>query len=193
MTAPLAARVVLLTGPIAAGKSTVAARLTERLVAAGRSVACTDHDDVARLGHVPGGLTEEHWDRAHVTQGVLVGALLAEPFDVVVVHGPVYSPEETAAVLAHVPPGAGVRRVLLTCPLGTAGDRVTGDPERGVSRELDFLRRTHERFWALRPGIVADLVVDTGRSDVDAVCAQVEALLRSDRPPAPGAPGVGSP
>ena len=190
MTSSLAARVVLVTGPIAAGKSTVAARLTERLVAAGHSVACTDHDDVARLGHAPGGLTEAHWDRAHETQGALVGALLRQPFDVVVAHGPVYTSAETAAVLAHVPAGTPVRRVLLTCALGSAAERVAGDPERGLSRDPVFLRRAHERFWALRPGIAADLVVDTSTTGVDAVCAQVEALLRPVRTPAPGAPGA---
>ncbi|GAA1834209.1 adenylyl-sulfate kinase [Microlunatus capsulatus] len=182
-------QLVLVTGPVAAGKSTVAARLTERLVAAGLTVACTDHDDVARLGHAPGGLTEEHWDRAHETHGVLVGALLRQPFDVVIAHGPVYTPVETAAVLAHVPAGTPVRRVLLTCPLGSAHDRVTGDPERGLSRDPVFLQRTHARFWALRPEIEADLVVDTSTTGVDAVCARVEALLRPVGTPAPGAPG----
>ncbi len=181
----LTARLLVLTGPIAAGKSTVAARLTERLVAAGRTVACTDLDDVARLGHAPGGLTAEHWTQAHTTHGVLVGALLEQPFDLVVAHGPIYDTEETAAVLAHVPPGTGVLRVLLTCALGTAQERVTGDPERGLSREPAFLRRTHARFWDLRPGIAADLVADTGTTAVAEVCDRVETLLRPVDPAAP--------
>ena len=175
---PLAARLLVLTGPIAAGKSTVATRLVERLVAAGRTVACSDHDEVARLGHAPGGLTGDHWAQAHVTHGALVGALLEQPFDLVVAHGPVYSAEETGALLAHVPPGTGVLRVLLTCPLGTAQDRVAADPERGLSRDPAFLAGTHARFWDLRPGIAADLVADTGTTSVEEVCRLVEARLR---------------
>jgi hypothetical protein len=138
----------------------------------------SDHDDVARLGHAPGGLTEDHWAQAHVTHGALVGALLEQPFDLVVAHGPVYSAEETGALLAHVPPGTGVLRVLLTCEVRTALDRVVDDPERGLSRDPAFLARTHARFWDLRPGIAADLVADTGTTSVEEVCRLVEARLR---------------
>jgi shikimate kinase len=193
VTSGLAARLLVLTGPIASGKSTVAARLTERLVAAGRTVACTDLDDVARLAHAPGGLSVEHWAQAHLTHGALVGALLRQPFDLVIAHGPIYSAQETAAVLAHLPLGTPVRWVLLTCTLDTAQERVSDDPERGLSRDPAFLRRTHDRFWTLRPEIAADLVADTGTTSVEEVCLRVETLLRPAGTAAPGATGATSP
>jgi uridine kinase len=60
---------VVVIGPIASGKSTVCRLLARHLVAAGRTVAAIDLDDVAAMVSAPGGRTPTHWDHAHRVHG----------------------------------------------------------------------------------------------------------------------------
>lgn len=149
------ARLVVIVGPIAAGKSTVARLLSERLVAAGLTVATPDVDDVVLMGAGPPTAFDEMWDRGRRVHGAVVAAWLRSGVDVVVAHGPAYTAVETAALMADVPPGTPTMRVLLLVPYQVALDRVTADPDPGrvLSRDPDLLRATHERFADLLPTI----------------------------------------
>ncbi|MVA75701.1 dephospho-CoA kinase [Auraticoccus sp. F435] len=186
MTTPRpTARLVLVTGPVAAGKSTVARLLTERLVGAGHTVACLDVDEVARMVAAPGGLTTHHWQQAHRAHGALVAGWLATDVDVVVAHGSVFSRQETDALMASVPGDVAVLRVLLLSSFDAALRRVEGDPLRGLSKDPAFLRRTYRRFEELRAGMdPCDLVLDTGRHSAEEVVAAVWARLSPEHPPA---------
>lgn len=141
---------VVIVGPIASGKSTVAGALGDRLRAAGRSVAVLDLDDV--VGTIGGfvGLTPRHFRQAQLVYGELVGAWLRQGFDVIA-HGPFFQQEEDEAVLHAIPDGAEPRRVLLMATYEVAVDRVLADPERVVSKHTDFLRRTYDRVESLLP------------------------------------------
>lgn len=157
---------MVVVGPIASGKSTLAGSLADRLLARGCTVACADVDDVADMVQAPGGRTGEHWDQAHAAHGALVGGWLATGVDVVIAHGPVYTHQENDWLLATVPPGTTTLRVLLLATFETALRRVSGDPSRGLSRDPAFLRGTYDRFEAVRPAIArCDLTFDT---DVEA-------------------------
>jgi shikimate kinase len=178
-----AARLVVVVGPIASGKSTVAGLLTEHLIRAGLTVACVDVDEVAAMAHAPGGLTQEQWHQAHVAHGALVGGWLDTAVDVVVAHGPAYSRQETDALMAHVAPGTRVLRVLLLASLDAALQRVGGQPGRGVSRDPAFLRATYDRFWSLRPHLdPCDLSFDTEVDAAETVAARVADQLLVPRP-----------
>jgi shikimate kinase len=146
-------RLVVIIGPIGSGKSTVARLLAERLVASGLTVATPDVDDVVVMGGGPPDTFEAMWDRGRRVHGAVVGAWLRSGVDVVVGHGPAYTSEETDALMADVPPGTPTTRVLLLAPYEVALGRVTGDPLRGLSKDPDFLRSTHDRFADLLPAI----------------------------------------
>jgi shikimate kinase len=172
-------QLVVITGPIASGKSVVANALANRLNAAIRSVAVADLDDtVASMDASPEDL-ELTWDRAREVHSDLVGQLLSSGVDVVIAHGPFYSANETSALLRHVPAGIGVRRVMLLTTYEVALERVTGDPRRGLSKDPVFLRSTYERFLQLQAGIeVCEWTFNTTKSSVDEIVTTItEALL----------------
>ena len=66
-------QLVILTGPIAAGKNTVADGLTRLLTGRGRSVVVADVDDVAAMVGPPGAGAAGLWFAAHEAHGALVG------------------------------------------------------------------------------------------------------------------------
>jgi hypothetical protein len=78
---------VVIVGPIASGKSTVAGALGRRFMAAGRAVAVLDLDDVVDTIGGFGDLTPQRFRQAQVVHGQLVGAWLRQSFDVIA-HGP---------------------------------------------------------------------------------------------------------
>lgn len=172
------ARLVVLIGPIGAGKSTVASLLAGRLVATGRSVAVADVDDVAAMASAPPAWQGDLWPEAHAAHGALVAGWLRTSVDVVIAHGPIYTEKETAALLASVPADTDILRALLLVSFATALDRVAGDPLRGLSKDPRFLRAAHERFGALRPGLApSDLTFDTEDHRAEEIARRISERL----------------
>ena len=169
---------VVVLGPIAAGKSTLCAELARRLDAAGRTTVVAGVDEVAAMA--PAGLPD--WDLAHRVHGALVAAWLATPVDTVIADGAFFSRQETDWLMAGVPPGVRVVRVLLRASYPVALRRVTGDPARGLSRDPVFLRGVYDRFERLRPGLdPCDLEVDADRVPADLVADRVADLVLTGR------------
>lgn len=173
-------RLVVIIGPIGAGKSTVARLLADRLVAAGLTTATPDVDDVVAMGAGPPAAFDAMWERGRRVHGAAVGAWLRSGVDVVVAHGPAYTEEETAALMAEVPAGTPTLRVMLLAPYDVALARVADDPLRGLSRDPGFLRATHERFTDLAPSIApCDHTFRTEHLPADLIAEAIAAdLLR---------------
>ena len=134
-------RLLMITGPIAAGKSTLAAEVTRLLRETGRSVALTDLDTVAEMA-LP---TLPSWDQAHAIHAQLVGAWYATDVDVVVDEG-TSTPEEVQLVRDRLPAGTTIFPVVLTADYAASLARAQGDPGRGLSKEPEFLRRDHDAY-----------------------------------------------
>ena len=112
-----------------------------------------------------------------------MGGWLYSAVDVVIAHGPVYTRTETDALMAEVPAGTAVLRVLLRCSIEAALERVAGDPERGLSRDPGFLRRTYDRFESLRARIdPCDLTFDTQHSSPELIVGQIAERFRTPLP-----------
>lgn len=176
-----AGTLVLVVGPIAAGKSTLAAGLAATLRERGRTVALCGLDEVADGAQ----RALPDWDHYQGVLGALVAGWLRTPVDVVVAEGP-NTPGEVAAMLAHVP-GARVVTVLAEVSYAVALERVGADPTRGLSRDPALLRAQHARFAAGRDGLAPDVVVDTGASSPSAAVETVLAYLDTWPLPPPGA------
>jgi shikimate kinase len=170
----LRARLVVLIGPIASGKSTVARKLIDQLVSDGFTAARTEVDEMAAMIQAPGGLTIEHWHQAHVVHGALVAGWLGTLVNVVVAEGPIYSRREANALMTRVPVDTKLLRVLLWTSFHSALERVKDDPARGLSRDRQFLQAAHERFWSVRPQIDPfDLTFDTDTETADSIVSRI--------------------
>jgi hypothetical protein len=157
-------RLVVLTGPIGAGKSSVAELLARRVARSGRPTAVADLDDVAFMqrGRID---LDEFWRRAGVAHAALVRSWFASGTDLVVAHGPFFEARSYDSLFATCPDGGRILHVLLRVAYDEALARVSADPDRApeaMSRDPEFLRSTHETFAALEPDLPAvDLAIDT--------------------------------
>lgn len=145
-------RLVIITGPIASGKSTLAAELTRLLRGTGLSVVLIGLDTVAGMA-LP---TLPDWKWVHAIHAQLIGAWLATGIDLLVDEG-TSSPDEVHQVLGQVPTGADVFHVLLTADLDASLTRAQADPGRGVSKDPDFLRADHNTYFRHLPDLPCDL------------------------------------
>lgn len=169
---PVRRRLIVVMGPIASGKSTLAADLANRLRNSGDSVAVVGIDTVAEMA-LP---TLEDWTWALEVHGQVVGAWLATPMRTVIAEGP-ETPSEVDQLMRHVAGDVAILRVLLATRYETARTRTNADPARGISRDPDFLRRMYQRFEEGLPSLAFDLRLDSEQSAPGMLATQIIAVL----------------
>lgn len=172
---------VALTGPIAAGKNTVANLLAGRYISAGRTVVVVDVDDVAAMVCAPGAGATGLWFAAHQTHGALVSQWMRSEADVVISVGPIYTRDECDALFAQLPAGVRVLRVLIDAPLSATWGRVQADQRRGASRQREFHEAAHARYRALMPKIPADLTVDSAETTAADIATEIYVAVGPDQ------------
>ncbi|WP_457963708.1 hypothetical protein M1E17_20105 [Arthrobacter sp. D1-29] len=165
-------RLVLIIGPIASGKSTLADTLAGILRRSGEAVVVVGLDTVAEMA-LP---TLADWTWAHEVHGRLIGAWLEMPIPTLIAEGP-ETPEEIEQIMAHVGPDVSVRKVLITAKYETALARAVSDPSRGLSKEPEFLRRMYQRFERTRADISHDLEFDTEAMSSEDIALAVIGVL----------------
>ena len=182
-TAPARTPLVLIAGPIAAGKSAVSRALADALRADGHRLALVELDQIADMARP----TLPDWADAHRLFASVTSQWLQTELDLVIAES-VSSRSELDLVLGNVPAGTPLLTAVLTCDADTALRRAQADPTRGVSRQEDFLRRVHAD-WALQlPQLPADLVLDTAAVPLAESVRRIRAALAML--PA-GAPSIG--
>jgi|ERR1019366_1054129 shikimate kinase len=171
-------QLVVITGPIAAGKSSVASKLADYIRDAGRAAVVLDLDDIVSKLHVPPQNFEQSWEWARTVHGRLIGEWLSTGVDTVIVDGPFYTARETSTMMQHVANEVRVHRVLLLVPFAVALDRVASDPSRGVSKIPSVLRTKYEEFVRDRPSIdPCDWTFDTSECTVNDVIIAISREL----------------
>jgi len=163
---------VVIVGPIAAGKNTVAELVAERCVETGRTVVVADVDDVAFMLRPPAQRAEQ-WLAAHGAHGALVAQWMRSKVDVVVALGPIYDEDEQTALYGQLPVGVTPCRVLIDAPLATTWQRVNVDTSRGGSRQREFHERAHARYRTLLPGVTVDLAFDSSKSSAAEIAGAI--------------------
>ncbi len=146
---------IVIVGPIAAGKSTLAAEVGQRLRGRGESVAVVGLDSVAEMA-----LPTLEWAWAHEVHGQLVRAWLATPVRTVVAEG-ASTAAELDRLMRCVPGDTRVLTVVLATRYEIALSRALRDPDRVLSKDPDFLRGDHDRFERSRPALACDLALDS--------------------------------
>lgn len=179
------AALITITGPIGAGKNTVADLVADACVRAGLTAVIADVDDVAAMVAGPGAGAVGLWFAAHQAHGALVGRWLQTEVDVVISVGPVYDAAEQQALYGQLPAGTRPFRVLIDAPIAVTWQRVIADEKRGMSRQQDFHRTAHARYRSLLSGIPADLVVDSAELTAAEIADRIvrsAGLLDAPRP-----------
>jgi thymidylate kinase len=152
---------VVIAGPIGAGKSTVADLLGRKLASGGRTTAVVDLDYVAFMQRGTSDVYE-FWRRAASATAELIRGWFDGGTELVVAHGPFFESGGYETLYARQTVETQTQHVLLRVPTEVALGRVAGEPTRGMSRDPAFLRATHERFRELEPSLPApSFVYDT--------------------------------
>jgi shikimate kinase len=154
---------LVISGPIASGKSTIARLLARQLGRSETTAATIDLDVVCDMfEHKTAGERDvENWAYARRAAARLANGFLIDGVGVVIVDGDFLRSSNRAEFLEAVQP-ARPRFVTLRISFETALRRVQTDPTRGLSRDPAFLRRHYqEAETALRDTPTTDLVLDT--------------------------------
>ena len=159
----LADMVIVICGPIASGKSTVARALAQLLERQGLGAATIDLDLVYEMLQTDGSAKSSRatWCRARRAAAGLTDVLLREGVDVVIAEGDFLTSEERADYVDALASDDQPRFVTMRVLVDIALDRVQGDASRSLSRDPDFLRRHYEQVdGAMRTRPETDLVID---------------------------------
>jgi shikimate kinase len=166
---------VVVTGPIAAGKSAVGRGLARRV-----GGAVIDLDRVYELLAPDPKSDEAVWSRARRLAGAMAAALFDEGLGAVVIEGEVWTSGHRAELLARVPPAARLSWITLTVPFPEALRRAQADPTRGLSRDPAFLRAQLDAFGRALPWLrEVSEVIDTATLGEEAIVERLAQALPS--------------
>ena len=167
---------IVISGPIASGKSTVARALARDLGRSGTAVAMIDLDlvyDMLEPDHVRKDDAAK-WLRARRASAALADAFLLDGVEVVIVEGEFLTPDDRRAFVDALHSGEKPRFVTLRTSFDVALRRVDADPTRTFSRDRAFLSRHYRE--AERPLLElasTDLVLDTTSIDADEAARRI--------------------
>lgn len=174
---------VVVTGQIASGKSTVARAVARELQRNGTNAAVVDLDviyeilDPARDPKV----NQAKWTHARRLAAQIAGALLAEGVHVVV-EGEFLTSDQRAEFTNALQPVTPVRFVTLRVPFEVALERANADPSRGLSLDPTFLASHYESTAeAIRSIPSSDLTLETSAIGVEEAARRVVGWLSQAR------------
>jgi shikimate kinase len=163
---------IVITGPIASGKSSVARSLAVEAERRGTDTAAIDMDIVYDMLEQRGGRKDDSskWARTRRVSAAFADRLLADGVGVVIVEGELLTPSDRREFLRALRSPHSPRFVTLRVSFEHALRRVNSDATRRFSRDPEFLRRHHESVQkdlaAARPG---ELSLDTESTSPDEV------------------------
>jgi shikimate kinase len=175
--------VVVITGPVGAGKSTTALAVAAALRARGKTAAVIDLDQVYGMVRQREGFGEvAAWKGARRGAAALADSFLASGLDVVVVEGEVFSAAEMQDL--QLASKASTRFFTLVVSCEEVFRRVDGDRSRGASRNPRTLQRFHDHFRRARADYLdqASVQVEAERRPLDEVAAGIVETLLTTSP-----------
>lgn len=174
--------VIVITGPIASGKSTISREIARELERDHVRVAVIDLD-LVHDSLLPDGSTSDDaiWELARHVAAAQANAFLAEGVAIVVAEGSFNTPGDRSAFTDRLDPGVVPLVVTLRVSYEEALRRAQADPTRGRSRDPDFLGGYFAAHQALAAGPATDIVIDTEAMSATSAAAAIAGLIR---PPA---------
>jgi adenylylsulfate kinase-like enzyme len=171
--------VIVITGPIASGKSTVARKLARQLELIEVRAEVIDLDFVHDRLTANGSTADDStWTVARRETATAANAFLEEGVAVVIAEGSFNTPSDRATFAKHLRPISGLVFVTLQVSFDEALRRAQSDPMRGRSRDRHFLGS----HFAARHDVLAaipktDIVIDTERTTAAAAAEKIALWL----------------
>jgi adenylylsulfate kinase-like enzyme len=179
-------KLLVISGPIAAGKSTVASALAAAFRDSGRTATVVDLDRIYMMFDDCPPMTDPRISRqARRTAAAVTDHFVLDGIELVIVEGTFWTESERDELTSRLT--TQVRPVFLTLRVAVeeALRRVVGDTGRRASRSPVFLRASHADFDAGTPS-ATDAIIDSTSLTVDAVVAAIMAVLEHVSPPDTG-------
>jgi len=170
--------VLVITGPIASGKSTLGRAVAVELADRGFDAAVVDLDLVYEmLDPSRGPKTDEaRWREARRLAGKIAAGLRGQR-SAVVIEGEFATEEQRADFRAELPHEWRASFVTLTVDFDEAWRRAIADPTRGGSKDKDFLAAHYRALGNASPDD-SDLLLDTGDVSVSVAARSVADWLQ---------------
>ena len=171
--------IIVITGPIASGKSTVAIELARVLESIDVRAAVIDLDLVYHRLTTNGSPSDDStWTLARMETATAANVFLDEGVAVVIAEGSFNLPSDRATFTQHLRPSAGLAFVTLQVSFQEALRRAQADPTRGRSQDPQFLgSQFGARHDVLAAVPATDIVIDTERATAQAAAATIARLL----------------
>jgi shikimate kinase len=186
MSAPLDEHIlVVLTGPVGAGKSTTAAALAAHLRGLGLRTAHIDLDLIYCMARQRDGFGDEDiWKLARCGAAALADAFFRADARAVVVEGGFFTLGERDELVDCLSTDARVVAVTLQASFDCVARRVQADPDPGrvASRNPAILRKLHSEYVSARPYLTKNsAVVDTDDLSIGDVVDQIARFVVDGR------------
>ena len=174
--------VIVITGPIASGKSTVARALYHELARLDVRVAVIDLDIIEDMLTADGPKSDlESWTLARHAASRLANGFLKDGVAVVIADGSFNVVNDRAAFEQHLETKISPLYVTLKVTFEEALRRAQSDPTRGVSRDPAFLAGYFDAATKLAADLPAtDVVIDTESVAPTAVAAEIARIVGRD-------------
>jgi chloramphenicol 3-O-phosphotransferase len=169
-----ASRVLIISGPIASGKSAVAQSLATESRAAGSTAAVVELDRMyMMLDDSPLMSDPEISRRARHAAAALVDQYVLDGIELIIAEGDFWTPGQRDEFTYRLSSNIAPVFVTLRVSVEQALRRVQSDANRRLSRIPEVLRRSHADF-AAAPAIAGDVTIDSTSLSV----AEVTACIR---------------
>ena len=170
---------VVINGPVASGKNTLAEGLASMARERGLPAAAIDMATLVSITNWPDRLLAipEHWRLARLLAARMADALLEDGMHLVASAGPFFTAESREDLLRQLRVARKPPFVMLHVSLEESYARIKDDPSRVVTKNRDFVRQLYESIdWASQPA--DDIVVETDALTRDQVLEKVALQLR---------------
>src|SRR5690349_7193281 len=153
-------RLIIITGPVGAGKSTTSLALAQALRRPDLAVAVIDLDQVYCFVRQQDGYGEPTaWVRARRGAAALADCLFNTGMSVVIVDGEFFNAEELGTLTIPIQNAVKLSFFTLQLSYERNLERAQGDPLRGGSKDPSFLKWLHMQFVQALPFLQEQSVV----------------------------------
>jgi shikimate kinase len=173
--------VIVITGPIASGKSTVARELARELERTPMRVAVIDLDLLYEMLAADSPKSDPAtWTLARHAAAILVNTFSEAGVGAVIAEGSFNTPGDRAAFAQHLRTGVEPLYVTLRVSFEEALRRVQSDPSRGLSRDPRFLGPYFAAVGRTPAAVPAtDIVIDTERTTATSAASAIANCVRA--------------